>query len=103
MTYGGLTYNRYLRQYILTWMNNGDTRNVQAIFSPDGLNWETGSQRVLASEPAGVPVSYPFIVGDTDTLSGQDCYLVYMRQPPSGTQAVSGLRKDMILRSIHFQ
>ena len=103
VTYGGLTYNRYLRQYILTWMNNGDTRNVQAIFSPDGLNWEAGSQGVLASEPAGVPVSYPFIVGDTDTLSGQDCYLVYMRQPPSGTRAASGLRKDMILRSIHFQ
>ena len=103
VTYGGLTYNRYLRQYILTWMNNGDTRNVQAIFSPDGLNWESGSQRVLASEPAGIQVSYPFIVGDTDTLSGQDCYLVYMRQPPSGTRAASGLRKDMILRSIHFQ
>ena len=103
VTYGGLTYNRYLRQYILTWMNNGDTRNVQVIFSPDGLHWESGSQKVLASEPTGVEVSYPFIVGDTDTLSGQDCYLVFMRQPPAGTPTASGLRKDMILRPIHFQ
>ena len=103
VTYGGLTYNRYLKQYILTWMNNGDARNVQAIFSPDGLNWETGSEKVFASEPQGTLVSYPFIVGDTDTLSGQDCYLVYMRQPPAGTPTSSGLRKDMIRRSIHFK
>ncbi len=48
-------------------------------------------------------MSYPFIVGDTDTLSGQDCYLVYMRQPPAGTPTSSGLRKDMIRRSIHFK
>ena len=103
VTYGGLTYNRYLKQYILTWMNNGDARNVQAIFSPDGLNWEPKSEKVLAWEPQGISVSYPFIVGDTDTLSGQDCYLVYMRQQPAGTPTSSGLRKDMIRRSIHFQ
>ena len=42
-----------------------------------------------------------FIVGDTDTLSGQDCYLVYMYHPHGKT--VSGNRKDMVRRPIHFE
>ena len=39
VTWGGLTHNSYLKQFILTWMPNGDPKTVRAAFSPDGFHW----------------------------------------------------------------
>ena len=96
VTWGGLTYNHYLKQYILTWLPNGEYKKIHAAFSPDGLHW--GPAQELYKEVPPYSASYAFIVGDTDTLSGQDCSLIYMREPH-----VSGNKKDMIRRPIHFQ
>ncbi|HLA72331.1 MAG TPA: Ig domain-containing protein [Steroidobacteraceae bacterium] len=96
--WGGLTYNTYLQQYILTWM--ADDKTVQAAFSPDGLNWKAMDKNGLFKEQAPYSATYAFIVGDTDTSSGQDCFLVYMRSPHT---APNNNNKDMIRRPIHFQ
>jgi hypothetical protein len=98
--WGGLTYNTYLKQFILTWDGG---KSVKAAFSPDGIHWGPVTTLFQETLPGalGDDVTYPFIAGDTDTLSGQDCYLMYMLHPPGKT--VSGNRKDMIRRPLHFE
>jgi hypothetical protein len=96
VTWGGLTYNDYLGQFILTWMPFGSTRTILAAFSPDGLHW--GAVTTLFAETAPDAASYPLIVGDSDTRSGQDCFLVYMR-----TRHLSADRLDMVRRPLHFE
>lgn len=98
VTWGGLTYNSYLKLYFLTWLPNGEYKKINVAYSPDGVNWKVLDKGIF-TEVSPYSVSYAFIVGDTDTLSGQDCYLVYMRDPPS----VTGKKKDMVRRPIHFQ
>ncbi|WP_175597151.1 Ig domain-containing protein [Peristeroidobacter soli] len=95
-TGGGITYNYYLRQFIRTWMWFGKKKQILAAFSPDGLHWKAPVTLFTETDP--YTASYAFIVGDSSTRSGQDCYLVYMREPPAGS-----LRKDMIRRPIHFE
>ncbi len=81
ITWGGFTYNSYLKQFILTWESN---KAVKAVFSPDGITWGPVTTLYHDEEPGaqGDAITYPFIAGDTDTASGQDCYLVYMYHPP---------------------
>lgn len=95
-TGGGMSYNHHLRQFIRTWMWFGKNQQVLADFSPDGLHW-TGPV-VLFTETGTREMSYGFVLGDSGDRSGQDCFLVYMRTPPTGAP-----RKDMIRRPIHFQ
>lgn len=97
VTWGGLSYNRYLKQFILTWAWYGNSRTINVAFSPDGLHW--GPSKTLFTESSPASASYAFIIGDTDTLSGQDCYLVYMRNPPS----TNYMRWDMVRRPLHFE
>ena len=101
LTWGGLTYNRYLQRYILSWA--AGSRSVKAAFSPDGLHWDNVLTLYSDTTPntTSDDITYAFIVGETDTLSGQDCNLVYMYHPPGKT--VSGNRKDVVRRPIHFQ
>jgi hypothetical protein len=100
VTWGGLTYNSYLKQFIMTWEKG---RSAQVAFSADGIHWGAVSTLIkerLPDAPSDA-ITYTFIAGDTDTLSGQDCYLIYMYHPPGKT--VSGNRKDMMRRPIHFE
>ncbi len=101
VTWGGLTYNSYLKQYIMTWETG---KAMKAAFSPDGVNWGPVTTLVDGTAPGGLngDVSYTFIAGDTVTISGQDCYVVYMLYPATG-KAASGNRKDMIRRPLHFK
>ena len=101
VTWGGLTYNSYLKQYIMTWSWG---RSVKAAFSPDGINWHhvmTLYKDTETSNSLDDDITYAFLLGDTDTSSGQDCMLVYMHHPPGKT--VSGHRKDMVRRPVHFE
>jgi putative Ig domain-containing protein len=95
-TGGGITYNYYLKQFIMTWMWYGKKKQVLAAFSPDGLHWKAPVSLFTETDP--YTMSYAFIVGDSSTRSGQDCYLVYMREPHTAYP-----RKDMIRRPIHFE
>jgi hypothetical protein len=101
VTWGGLTYNFYIKHYIMTWVAG---HMVMAAFSPDGLTWNHVTM-LLQSEEAGDKraddVSYAFLVGDTDTTAGQDCWLVYMYHPVGKT--LSGHNKDMMRRPVHFE
>jgi hypothetical protein len=99
--WGGLTYNTYLKQFIMTW--DWGT-SVRATFSSDGIHWSPVVTLFDDSDAPGAlgdDISYAFIVGDTDTRCGQDCYLVYMNHPPGKT--ISKNRKDMMRRPIHFE
>lgn len=100
VTWGGLTYNSYLKQFIMTWDVG---KAVKAVFSPDGITW--GPVTTLFKEPEpdaeSDAITYTFIAGDTDTASGQDCQLIYMYHPRGKT--VSHNRKDMVQRPIHFE
>jgi hypothetical protein len=101
VTWGGLTYNSYLKEYVMTWMAGG--QKVTAAFSPDGVTWNHVTA-LFQSDETGKPhddISYPFIVGDTDTTSGQNCWLVYMYHPVGKT--ISGHNKDMMRRPVHFE
>ncbi|HEX4141221.1 MAG TPA: hypothetical protein VHY09_12800 [Candidatus Methylacidiphilales bacterium] len=103
VSWGGLTYNSYLKQYIMTWVSG---HKVMAAFGPDGLNWNHVSTLFDGEEngePSGGEITYAFLVGDTDTSSGQDCWLVYMYHPPGKTKTVSGHNKDMVQRPVHFE
>jgi hypothetical protein len=99
VTWGGLTYNSYLKQFIMTWDKG---KSVKAVFSSDGVHWGPVTTLFQETLPNAMDddISYSFIIGDTDTLSGQDCYLVYMFHPPGIT--VSKNRKDMVRRPVHF-
>jgi len=100
VNWGGLTYNSYLKQYIMTWTGN---HKVMAAFSPDGVTWNnvtTLFEDTETDKPRGDDITYPFIIGDTDTSSGRDCWLVYMAHPPG--KSVSGHNKDMVRRPLHF-
>jgi hypothetical protein len=77
-------------------MPYGSTRTVLAAFSADGLHWGPVTQ--LFAETAPDSASYPFILGETQSRSGQDCWLVYMRGGH-----LSGNRRDMVRRPIHFE
>ena len=100
VTWGGLTYNSYLKKYIMTWEKG---KSVEAAFSPDGIHWGpvTTLYQDTAPDALGDAVTYAFILGETDTRSSQDCYLVYMHHPPG--KSLSGNRKDMMKRAIHFE
>jgi hypothetical protein len=101
VTWGGLTYNSYLKQYIMTWVAG---HKVMAAFSADGVTWDHVTTLFESDDEAdkkqGDDITYAFLVGDTDTASGQDCWLVYMHHPPGKT--LSGNRKDMMRRPVHF-
>ena len=99
--WGGLTYNSYLKQFIMTWDWG---KMVKATFSSDGVHWSRVVTLFDDSANPGVlddDVSYSFIVGDTDTSCGQDCFVVYMSHPAGKT--LSKNRKDMMRRPIHFE
>jgi len=101
VSWGGLTYNSYLKQYVMSWCHG---QTILAAFSPDGINWGqvvTLYHDTTTPGATGDDITYAFIVGDTDTTSGQDCNLVYMYHPPGKT--VSKNRKDMVRQSLHFQ
>jgi hypothetical protein len=100
VTWGGLTYNSYLKQFVMTW---GWGRGVEAAFSPDGVNWSKHVALFKLDPSDKGDISYPFLIGGTDTTSGQDCQLVYMYHPPKGQKTQSGHIKDMIRRPVHFQ
>ena len=99
VTWGGLTYNSYLKQYILTWVG-GD--KVRAAFSPDGIHWGP-VVNLIDKATAGGEITYAFITGETDTACAQDCNLVYMLFRGDHVKSVSGNRKDMIRRPLHFE
>jgi hypothetical protein len=100
VTWGGLTYNSYLKQFIMTWDKG---KSVQAAFSPDGIHWGPVTMLFKETLPNALSddITYCFIAGDTDTRSGHDCYLIYMFHPPGKT--ISGNRKDMVRRPVHFE
>ncbi|HEX4083794.1 MAG TPA: hypothetical protein VHY22_02700 [Chthoniobacteraceae bacterium] len=101
VTWGGFSYNAYLKKFILTWSSG---TIVKAAFGPDGVHWEkvvTLYRDTTTVNPLADDISYAFIIGKTDTLSGQDCSLIYMHHPPGKTE--SGNRKDMLSRPVHFQ
>jgi hypothetical protein len=93
VTWGGLTYNSFLKQFIMTWVRG---RSIRVTFSSDGLHW--GRVTTLFRDRN---ISYASIIGETDTRCGQDCSLVYMYTPPGKT--ISGNRKDMMRRPVHFE
>jgi len=96
VTWGGLSYNTYIKQYIMTWMPFGDTQTAYAAFSGDGTNW--GAAIPLFSEDASHYITYPSIIGPTDTSTQQDTYLVYERTPPTGPN-----RNDIVRRPLNFK
>jgi hypothetical protein len=97
VTWGGLTYNSYLKKFVRTW-GNGDV--VMIAFSNDCVTWFGVSVLFKTTEPK-TDISYPFLLGETSTSSGQDCQLIYMFHPVGKT--VSGHIKDMISRPVHFE
>ena len=84
----------------MTWEKG---KSVQAAFSPDGIHWGPVTMLFKETLPNALSddITYCFIAGDTDTRSGQDCYLIYMFHPPGKT--ISGNRKDMVRRPVHFE
>jgi hypothetical protein len=96
VTWGGLSYNTHINEYIMTWMPFGDTHTVYAAFSKDCLHWSAAIQ--LFSEDASHYITYPSIIGPTDTSTQQDTYLIYERTPPTGPN-----RNDIVRRTLNFK
>ncbi|MQA40751.1 putative Ig domain-containing protein [Rugamonas aquatica] len=99
ITAGSLTYNNYLKQYIFMWMVDGHDQQINAAFSVDAVHWGPAITFFTESTtPVLHKAYYPFILGDTSTISGQDAYLIYMRSPNTTLNVT-----DIISRKIHFQ
>jgi hypothetical protein len=94
--YNHITWNSYLSKYVMTYIHNGGTVKLFAVFSDDGIHWSP--EQLLYSEDTGTKMNYPQIIGDTSTTSGQDAYLVYERAPAIYTTN----NNDIIVRKIHF-
>ncbi|MEU8934267.1 hypothetical protein AB0D30_30830 [Streptomyces sp. NPDC048409] len=96
MSGGMVTWNTYLKRFVIVYQNNGDQTHVYAKTSADGVHWDTVRQTLLTvSSPQ--TVGYAQIDGDSSNESGQDATLVYEQWP-----STTGRNRDMIERPIHF-
>jgi hypothetical protein len=96
-----ITWNTYLKRFVMVWQQWGQGRALQITTSADGVHWDQ-SQTLLSIAPPeqdGDPTSvgYAQIIGASSSESGRDATLVY-EQWPSTTER----QRDMIQRPLRF-
>ncbi len=102
VTWGSLSWNTYLNNYLLIWWGNN---TVYMALSSDALHWGP-TATLFVDSVSGESLSYANLIGQqrvngqnilSSSVTGQDCLLTYGASPATGRR-----QKDLKENWIHF-